>query len=199
MAECTPNRRASYVQAATTRAAALPPTITGFPATSDRRAPRTEAKNASMSTWRMTGSSTEPQPPKPFREGNAHPLPRILRPKPNCGPSPLSPSGNWLRWHATAGALQLDGCRRCRFHTSDQGFPTAARVLTWWAGPARKIGREGRSWRDRIERGPAGNAMIPMIEVTPARRTPPWGRDRGLRRVGAGGQRRPGAGAGHRR
>ena len=60
MALCTPKRRASYEAAETTpRPAASPPTITGSPRSSGRRACSTEAKKASMSMWSSAGSMYE--------------------------------------------------------------------------------------------------------------------------------------------
>jgi len=93
-------------------------------------------------------------PSKPSAKGNDT-LPRILRPKPKCGSSPLLAIGETVCGGSDRRDLQIDGVGDVDPHTGS-GFPTAAPLLTWWAGPRRKLVREGRSWRDRIEERPAG-------------------------------------------
>src|SRR5450759_2749730 len=115
MAEWTPNILASYEQAATTPRRPLPPTMTGRPARMGSSSTSTDAKNESMSTWRMTRwppgptatgsrqprspvsasprSTTEAQPPEALGERHTGLSSAILGAQANCRGSPFHAIG----------------------------------------------------------------------------------------------------------
>src|ERR1700733_5782669 len=83
--------------------------MTGFPANVGSSSTSTAAKNASISTWRMTRSSTEQEPSKPFGELDAHPLPCALGTQAHRRARPLLTVGEPAAMAGPRCPFELDG------------------------------------------------------------------------------------------
>src|ERR1035441_6341311 len=109
--------------------------------------------------------STEPQPSKPFCEADAHPSSRILGTQSHSGPRPLLAVGELAAMARDRCALQLDGVGDVDPNIGIQRAGQQHRADLMGGTGGRKIVRERRSRRDGIEGGPAGDSVIPMVEV----------------------------------